>query len=511
MAGTALVTAQRTGLAIVLLAGVALARTHAFDEPLERDLDIYAQVASGMLDGRPLYSDLVDIKAPGIFVAYALAQLVAGTGLAQFALLGAALSVATASGMFLLVLRSTGREALAWCAAAASLMLAHEPWLEANQPNAEALMNACMVWGVALAWGARSTPWLVAAGLAFAWATFTKQVMFAPVGLVVLALAATLRASRAQRMRTLAWLLAPALALWALAFAYFAARGRGAEFAHLMLTYPREYAAIAGTTLRDNFAGGLDLLARAPEGARRLLASGLALLAIAFAVLVLERRWQHATVLAGWALGAWLALVAPGHFYAHYFQMLAPPFVLGAAWMLWVMLEQPRVAARGAAAALALGLVATLAWRTASHAQVPPEQWSQRKYGAQFVTTRAVARSLRSLAQPGEGLFVWGVFPGFYRELGVAPPSGIVNPWMTLPDYGGSWHGRWTEQLLADLERAAPAFVVIDRFTLERTPRGHPLRAWIGEHYRIVARHGDGLYIAVRVGSPAQARFAAMA
>jgi len=59
---------------------IALARFHTYDEPFERDLMTYAVMAHEMLAGRELYSDLWDIKPPGIYLTYAAAELIAGYG-----------------------------------------------------------------------------------------------------------------------------------------------------------------------------------------------------------------------------------------------------------------------------------------------------------------------------------------------------------------------------------------------------------------------------------------------
>ena len=86
-------------LPVAALAGLCalifFLRLHTYDEPLERDITIYAVIAHEMLDGKALYSDLWDHKPPAIYVTYAAAELIAGYGRDSIFLMNVAAALAT--------------------------------------------------------------------------------------------------------------------------------------------------------------------------------------------------------------------------------------------------------------------------------------------------------------------------------------------------------------------------------------------------------------------------------
>jgi hypothetical protein len=100
-----------------------------------------------------------------------------------------------------------------------------------------------------------------------------------------------------------------------------------------------------------------------------------------------------------------------------------------------------------------------------------------------------------------------GVFPGIYRTLGQMPPTGVLNVWMALPSYGGSWAPHWERQLLGDLGRNAPDVLVLDDFTMHRVPDGHGLRQMLGD-FRMFAKSGS-FTLWVRRGSRVEERLLA--
>jgi hypothetical protein len=72
-----------------------------------------------------------------------------------------------------------------------------------------------------------------------------------------------------------------------------------------------------------------------------------------------------------------------------------------------------------------------------------------------------VIRTLRSLSAPGDGMFIWGTAPLIYYMTGLRPPTRflvtnhpLISPW-----------GRpeWRDELVRDLEKTPPAFLVVAR------------------------------------------------
>lgn len=491
-------------LAVVVIVSVGvsgLLRLMTLHEPIERDLDIYATIAAGLLDGRSLYSDLLDIKPPGIFLVYTAFQAVVGGGAMLFFCMGAFFSALCGVALFMLIQARTGSRMLAWAGLLLWLPLSMDLYLQANQPNAEVVMNALVALGVALSVAFnRSVPALLGAGICFAFATFVKQALGPLVCLLAIVLASQSFSSRSEWFKRFVWLLAPSAILWLLAWAWFYAGGRGELFMHLILRYPQEYAEMLGTSLASNLGAGLGAKALGPKGATGLVSILMIVVALGVVALALCRRRFDAALVAAWALGVWFAVAAPGHFHAHYFQLWLPLAVVAS------FLTIAEIQGRGkfaliAAWILGVGLFGLVAVRAAQQWPLPAEQWSREKYGSHFTEYEAFARNLIPMLRDDETVFVWGVQPAVYRILDRKEPTGIANIWLTLPSYGGSYAPRWTDQLMRDLGSPPPDVIVVDVFTIQQTPAGHPVRVLIESSYRTVARSGDRILLAVRSDS----------
>src|ERR1700682_400186 len=69
---------------------IVLERLHTYAEPLDRDVGTYVVIAQAMRHGRELYTDLFDHRPPLVFILYALAQALVGTGAPSVFLLSVA-------------------------------------------------------------------------------------------------------------------------------------------------------------------------------------------------------------------------------------------------------------------------------------------------------------------------------------------------------------------------------------------------------------------------------------
>lgn len=69
-----------------------------------------------------------------------------------------------------------------------------------------------------------------------------------------------------------------------------------------------------------------------------------------------------------------------------------------------------------------------------------------------------VIQALRQLSSPGDGVFVWGTDPLIYYLTGRRPPTRFLsNIFLT-----GPWSPpAWREELVHDLEKSPPAFIVV--------------------------------------------------
>jgi len=404
---------------LLVLAGTAAFRWHSRQEPLERDLAVFAYVGHQLLAGEKLYTQLWDIKPPGIFVFNLLAERVCGYGPAAVVALGIFFTLLSQAAVFL-ILRRLANPATGLLGAVFWGLASLSPRLQANLPSTEVLINGftlLAVWGlVEYVHGRRAMLWL--AGAAWALASWIKLNLFFPFlgTCVYLALPGTRpgprtgwRAGASDYLP----LLVPGAVLWAATFAYFLAAGNFRDFYEVVFTATRQYAGPLVANLWEFLTS-----------ARRLFAPALADVAV---LGVLSLTWMAARLKAYRPLrrSFWL-LLAAGEVLAigtldqplpHYYQLLLPLFCLLPALLIHEVQENGGMRAgwRRVLAALllvaSLGSLATVAWR---YAWTSPEELSRLKYGQVFLQVRDLGLWLKARTRPGEVLYQSGIDPGIY-------------------------------------------------------------------------------------------------
>jgi hypothetical protein len=496
-------------LALALL--IVLARLHTYDEPLERDLTTYAVVAHEMLAGRPLYSDLWDHKPPAIHVTYAAAELLFGYGPLAIYVLGVGAALATLLGVYAAGSAQPGGRATGLWAGIFWALVCGSLVLEANQPNAEVFINACLVGGFALLVRAGERPLgfrrALVVGLLFALASLYKQVVVAVPLLLAFGHVAFPPGGPAGRRRAaaeVATITAVGAAAWAAVFGYFGAVGRLTDFCDVVFTYNRHYA----QSPLANVLGGITAPGRLMGVIPRVAPLLLGLTAIGMVLGPRRGPARSWNLLVAYALGAHLAVQLPGRWYPHYYQVWLPVLAVGAAWGTEVLRGQagrfagllPRVAAGLTAAQLA---VVTLA-----DGRIPAEGWALRKYqadGAAFVESQLLGREIADILPASQTFYVWGGETGLYFASGRSPATGVLYNYPLLQ---GPFVAPLAERVLADLEAAAPELLVVSHVPAPENATCPPVVAWCQAHYRPYpgeARHGPfSLYI--RRGGVLEAR-----
>lgn len=474
-----LITAAVLGLLTVV---IMVTRLHTYDEPLERDLATYAVIAHGLREGRALYSDLWDHKPPAIHITYAAAEALAGFGPGSVYLLGVLAAVATLLGVFWAGrTRRLGAVTGVW-AAALWTVAAGDLTLQANQPNTEVFLNACLIWAFALLAGMRGSRGdrarIVLAGALLALATLYKPVVAVSAAFLVSAHVACPPGGAGRKRHALgdaALIVAIGVAAWLGVFGYFTLTRRLADFAGAVFTYNGFYA----DTLVWNLLQGLapwNLLPGAMGSLLPLVTASLLGLTLV--------RWRHVprgtVLLLALAASVLVAIAAPGRFYAHYYQLWLPVLAVGAAWALAAL---DRLAGAGtkvlhAGGVLLLGVLAMVQLPSYS---LPAEEWAQTKYGAIVVDTERTARVIERLLRPGEIFYHWGSETGLYFYTGRRPPTGLL---FTEPLLEGPCAEALTRKVLADLNREAPELVVIRRQPGAASLPAHPVVRWILGRYR---------------------------
>jgi len=462
-------------LLAVICGVIALGRLHTYDEPIDRDIATYAVIGGEMLHGRALYSDLWDSKPPALYAAFAAAQLVARDPTAAIFLVGLACAWATALALFAAGSAGAGPQAGLWIATFWALLSGDLP-LQANQPNSEALINAC----VALAFAAllRAGPRtafgpVCAAGCLLATAILIKPIV-APLALawaVVHVIAPPEGTARSRAAVQAAVLLAICVLASAAVAAYFAATGRWADLWATLVVHNRYY---AGATL-PNLREGLRPARLFPPFLRDVTPLLVAILP--GLLLGLVTRWSRRVVL----LAAWMVIVlgavAPGgYFFPHYYQLWLPTLCIAAGWSLAALGARTRrpaivTAAGGAAVALALAFEVGPAYA------LPAADWSDTKYGDVFLRSRDIAQEVRGMIGPGETFFQWGNEPEIYLYARRSPPTGVL--WAQHMQTGPLRISLRT-RALAQLSVADPQLVVFSR---DQPPPTGALGAWFRERY----------------------------
>lgn len=490
------------GIALLLLGVIVFAeRFQTRTEPLERDMPSYAIVAHELLAGRKLYSDVFDQKPPAIYATYMLAEAIGGYGRAGVFLLVVLAAEVTLLGAFAAGRRLSGNPLTGLTAAAAFTLVGADLGIQANQPNTEVFMNACLIWLLALMAGAGAErsgwrPRLLAAGSLGALATLYKPiVVVAPlvvaVGLIVAQWALPVR----ERATRAGMLLAPIVVAWVAIALYFAAQGRFGAFYYANVTYNQAYSG----DLWSNIQAGLQPQRLAP--AFTLILIPLLLLCVCGAAIGARTdRRSRWIALVCYLAAVPVAIALPGQFFAHYYQLWIPPLCVGAAWGLEELAGIRAPQGRWISLAVAAVLCPLLIAYEGSYLLLSPDDASRQKYGETFVTAERIGHRINSILRPDEVFYDASEDPEFYFYSGRLPPSGVyyVGPTVQGPDTD-----RFTDRLLGDLKRKPPELIA----TLPVFKMNPRVSRWVKQYYVAYPdAHSNPWHLWMRKGGSLEAR-----
>ncbi len=466
---------------LCLLALIPLMRLRTYDEPLERDIGIYAVAANEIIHGKILYKELWDTKPPGIYLTYAAAQLVAGYGDFHVYLLNVAGAWLLFLGIYSSARVCSGPRAGLWSAFFYAIV-SGDILLQANQPNSELFINALLSWtffASVLAARTRGMRFFIMAGFLSGVASLFKQ--FALLPLFMMACASFLERD-ARHMRMLGgWLLslAVALACWLPVAAYFFFCGAFDDFVHMNFEYPFFYAGLDG--------GGMS-----PPGKLLFMCghfkvlfidsmwSILPLLLAAFAGVAFTRRGRTRwTPWIAFLISALVMIVLPWKFYPHYYQLMLPAACIGAGWALADLsgdgtAQIPGRWRRSDIACAALSIL-LLAIQIPAYF-MPSGLWSQRKYGALFIYCREIGKEIAETIREDEKFFQWGYEGSLYYYAKRRPATGRF---FNAPFLFGERRDKCVAATIREFEKSPPALVVLPG----AFSRKHPLIEWILARY----------------------------
>ena len=469
------------GLVLVALCGIILcSRLHTYNEPLERDITIYAVIAHEMRAGRALYSDLWDHKPPAIYVSFEAAELVAGYGRRSIFLVNILATLGTMIACYVAGSAEGAGRMGGLVAATLWAFVSGDIAFEGNQPNTEVFLNAFLTAGFAVFIRAQKENLgplrALVAGLFFAIASLYKQVVIAEAALLALAyLVWTPTGARKKAIVDLALFGSVGAAAWAAVSGYFAARGHGQAFFDAVITYNRWYSSSSWHKDFDKLPFIIT-----PDGLSIMVCIGsLFVMGLIFGFISGPRRpW---VLLLAFAIATQIAVLSPGRFHQHYYQLLLPPLMIGAGWAV-AMLRDILPARLTWLSYATIGVVImVIALLEAPYYRVPAEMWSVKKYGGVFVATDNLAHGIDHLLLPNETFYEWGNESGLYFTTARRPPSGII---FAYPVQDGPLASRLIQRLQDDVERAQPELVVVNWEDMKKVGSALPLLKWCKQNYR---------------------------
>ena len=491
------INVRSTAMVLIALAAFIVAeRLWAYRKPIQRDVSIYAVIGHELLGGRPLYSDLLELRPPAVLVTYAIGEALVGYGRHTLLVLYVTATISTLLGVYYAASAGEGGATAGLWAAAFWAVFAGNYGLEAGEPNTEVFMNACLTWAFGLWVRADETSQRLqrslAIGALFALASLYKHmVVVCPLLLGIVHVAFPPAAEPGGRRRgalvDVAVVAAIGVGVWGLVTGYFAVTGRFEIFREILTGTSLDYA-VGDYLLVVERPGAISVLWRnffAPlrheaEFVLDML-TPLALLGGLGGVLGLFRDHRRWVFLLAFAVATWFAIAAPGHFYGHYYQLWLPPFIIGAGWTIGILksaaIERrlnwlPQVVG---AAVLALLIWQQLPfyWMNAAGDWRPIES-------PETMAAEPLARELDGLLAPGETFYEWGGNPSLYFYNQRRAPSGILMVWWFLE---GRLSAQLSAQVVADLERTQPELLVVEKKMWPENPADQRVSAWLAERY----------------------------
>jgi len=454
-----------------VLAGAFVMRARMLEVPLGRDEGVYAYIAWLILHDVPLYTSTVDLQMPGLWVLYSLFMRFLGTSGVGIHLGLLIANVASTWFVFLLGRRwvsARGGVIAAACFAAATL----SQRMLGFTANAEHFVVVFALAGIALLERAlandRSRD-VFLAGVLLGLGLMMKQhgVFFVAFGGGLVLYAAVTRPPRFDRVHVRRVLLygAGALAPFALASAWFAARGVFGEFLFWAFRYSSTYGFDRGVS------DAIDALriSAAPIVPRTV--GFLVLLAIGFAdqlrrAVGVPADRDRAILLLGFFVLT-VASVFPGLvFRHHYFLRVVPAAALLCAAAVETLLRLARIPAGRAATACAALLTALaigqFAWAERTYLfRLRPDEIARHTYQLNpIVELREIGAFIRRRTTPADTVAVMGSEPQIYLYANRRSASTLIvmYPMMWAPPEMALELQRRT---IDEIEAARPKIIVV--------------------------------------------------
>jgi len=482
-------------LAAVVLVTAAI-RLRLLDVPLDRDEGEYAYFGQLLLEGVPPYAAAYNLKAPGIYAAYALILAAFGqttTGIH----LGLILVTSATTVLTFLLARHLAGPPAGLVAAAVFAVQALNPKVLGFAAYAEHFVLLPVVAGSLLlrAQARERRPLLVlASGLLFGLAFLMKQsaAAFIAGGALYLLLSSADDGSARwrRRLRATALFVAGAVTPFALVCLALLLAGTLRTFWFWAFVYGSTYSAELSKGW-NNLVGILEYVA--PSSSVTL-----ALGAIGLGALLRDRLRSRKLFVLLLAAASCLGTTVGLHFRPQYCLLLLPALAVLAAIGLDALgriLAAPRPSMLRRAVPMVLVAAALGQPLYASRDvlfELGPAQVSRAIYGRNpFPESVEIARYIREHTAPGDRVAVVGSEPQIYFYAGRRSATGYIYtyPLMELQPYAAAMQ----EQMIREIETADPRYLVFVRATgswLVREASDKTIFGWFAQYQRSFTRVG---------------------
>ncbi|CAN5343409.1 hypothetical protein BH09PLA1_BH09PLA1_07500 [soil metagenome] len=487
----------------LLCTAIAVGRLRFVHDFPDWDVATYTLIGAEMSGGERLYADVWDMKPPGIFASFAIAEWIT-RGSHEWS----AYVLSTLAAMTTTIAIYFAAAALAGCgqltvafaldeqrggqpsrsiglwAAAIWTCVSLQPALGGPLPNTEAFINALLAIAIAAAISRR----LIIAGAALAIASLFKQVAIAPALAIAIWLYFAGNGSRPRAAIRSAAMVAAIPLAWPILGAYFAVTDRGDLFYQTNCVYSRFY----GGSVVANLLSAFEPSHLFPRAMIELLP--LVLLAgVGIAIS------SHRPLLIALVFGSWIAVALPGRFFEHYYQLWLVPLSLAGACAIASMQRRLAVAV-GSIVCIGLLILQAHWWVLA-----PRDRAAALHPASTFLYVTDVGTELRTILRSDETMFAWCDEPQLYWLARKHPPTvGLWKQHLTE----GPMSKSLARQTLAALQRNPPDLVAASAGDIDAS--GEPIARWIAENYIALPNNATRFPLAIyaRKGSDLSRRAA---
>ncbi len=473
----------KTAMVFILLAFViVLARYHYVEEPLERDITGYAVYADEMLNGQYLYANLTNHHPPGSFVTYYLFQSLFGYGKVTVFLIGVTFSLLSMVGIYT-SLSNIDQTAALW-AAAFWAVISCDPMIQANQPNAELFMNACLAGTFSFlmrdSGKGSGVQTAIGAGILIAMSSFYKPItvvaaVFFSLGLFVSVSGKEQKGRALKQVGIMAFI---GFFSWGGVWGYFKLIGIFDDYWKFFFDYSQYY---SGNFFINLFAGfSAEFLI--PEKMYALIPLiMLSLVGIIFSNQ--EKPGRTGILISVYSFSAVFMILLPGQFFFHYYQLWLPVLSIAGGYALFSIKSQIKNFPEKTTNLLGGVFLGALVFFQLPNLNIDLNELPQKKYGEEgklFTASKKLSPLINQVLSRDEYFFNIGMENGLYFYSKRRPPSGQVWLYYYLD---GPVAKLLTKKLENDLKENPPVLILVTNYVFPK----HPIWKWLLERYQLLS------------------------